>query len=81
MKESIERVVSLVDNVENHFENYDHTNVDSVGMLDIEVNSTELAINAGRQSEHNAEYIDIYDSLILRMQVLRSKVDAIKAKL
>lgn len=79
MKESVQKIIQAVKNLEDTFDDYDHTNVDSVGMLNIAVNSTEMAVNIGRDSEYNTEYIEIYDSLKLKMEVLRAKVDAIRA--
>jgi hypothetical protein len=81
MNKSLEHIIKVVEGAENMLETFDLTNEDSLSMLNLSVHDAQLALKLGRDAEHNAEYIEIYDSLILRLQVLKSKVDAIIAKL
>lgn len=81
MNKAIESVVKMVEGVEDQYKKTDFDSIDSVGYLDVSLSSTEIALTLGKQAEHNAPYVGVYDSLIMRIKPLRTKINAIKAKL
>lgn len=78
---NIEKIKSLVEGAEKMYETYDLNSVDSVGMVDLTAHDAELALSIARKADHNIHNIDVIDSLILRMKILRAKIETVKAQL
>lgn len=74
MKESLKKIVGVVEKLENDFENIDLNNANSKELLKMTAESSIMALNLGRNEPTNADCIDIYDDLIIRANAIYAQL-------
>lgn len=72
MKNPLEHLKRVVDNVDNRFKNnFDPNDIESISMLKMEIYTAEIGIRLGREAEQNIENFAFYNVLESRINHIR----------
>lgn len=70
MKASLEKIIGVVEKLENDFQNIDLNNAQSKELLKNIAESNIMVLNIVRNEPFNIDYNNIYDDLLIRLNAI-----------
>lgn len=73
MSANIGLLVKTVDDLEIQFREYDPKNVESVSMLNLAINTSQVTLNIAKDQDHNKEHTEILNTLLERVNRIKTE--------